>query len=95
MSRVVLGNRHATDSLDDGATREALPRAKRATVIDIADGTPIDQAFLGIVSPGGIWDTHATPGKTPAWVASDDPSLATLVAAHYGGIEIRDLEEPA
>lgn len=29
----------------------------------------------------------------PAWVASDSPALAQLLAEHYGGIEVRELED--
>lgn len=99
MPRVVLGNRHAVQSSDNGQTFEPLPRGKRATVIEIPEDTPISQAFQAITAPGGVWAAHVHPVKgqtpAPAWVASDDPTLATLIAAQYGGIEIRDLEEPA
>lgn len=107
MTRVVLGNRHATDSADNGATRFALPRGKRATVLDIDDdATSLSAAFAAITGPGGVW-AHQTGTKgehddalvpndkaVPAWVASDSAPLATLLAAHWGGIEIRELEEP-
>ena len=99
MPRVVLGNRHAHHSTDNGQTFEPLPRDKRATVIDIPDATPLADAFTAITATGGVWAAHVhqVKGQTPppAWVASDDPALATLIAAQYGGIEIRDLEEPA
>lgn len=111
MSRVVLGNRHATDSLDNGETRFALPRGKRATVVDLPEDWTLAQSFLAITSPTGVWATHtsatdeesgalvANDKAIPAWVASDDAALASLVASHFGGlagaeIEIRDLEEP-
>lgn len=103
-TRVVLGNRHATDSPDNGETRHALPKGKRATTIDIPDEVSLTQALIAITTKGGVWDTHtATREKgadpvsndkaVPAWVASDDPALASVLAAHFGGIEIRDLEE--
>lgn len=112
MSRVVLGNRHATDSLDNGETRHALPRGKRATVVDLPDEWNLAQSLLAITGAGGVWDTHtgtkteddealvSNPKAVPAWVASDDRALATVLAAHFGGItgteiEIRDLEEPS
>jgi hypothetical protein len=118
MSRIVLGNRHATDSLDHGATRFALPKGKRATVVDLPEDWTLSQAFLALTAAGGIWDTNtqtrdedgvvtstAVPDKpgakpaVPAWVASDDAALASLIAAHFGGlaevdVEIRDLEDP-
>jgi hypothetical protein len=99
MSRVVLGNRHAQQSLDNGETFEALPRGKRATVIEIPDGVSLADAFRSITGTGGVWQAHAHPVRgevpPPAWVASDDAALASLIAAQYGGIEIRELEEPA
>lgn len=91
--RLVLGNRHATDSHDNGETREPLPEGKRATVVEIPDEVSLPQAFLAITADGGVWSTHATEGAVPAWVASDNPGLAQLVASHYGDVEIRDLEE--
>lgn len=109
MSRVVLGNRNATDSTDNGVTRFALPKGKRATVIDIPEEATIYDALVAITAPDGVWAAHTsvTDEKTgeltaldrngkphrPAWVASDDPALASVLAAHFGGIEIRDLEE--
>lgn len=110
MSRVVLGNRHATESLDNGETRFALPKGKRATVVDLPEEWSLSQAFVALTAAGGIWDTHtqtkdedgvvtSNPKAFPAWVASDDAALASLVASHFGGlagapIEIRDLEDP-
>lgn len=106
MSRtiVVLGNRHASDSHDNGETRHALPRGKRATVV-ILDDLNVAQAFTTITAAGGVWATQTgtkdadgdlvpNDKAVPAWVASDDAALATVLAAHWGGIEIRELEEP-
>lgn len=97
MSRVVLGNRHAHQSLDGGETFEALPKGKRATTVEIPDELTIAEAFTAITHPSGVWAAHVhqVRGETPppAWVASDDTALATLLASHYGGIEIRELEE--
>lgn len=105
MSRVVLGNRHASDSHDNGETRFALPRGKRATVIDIPEELNLATALMAITRPGGVWATNTAVTDeesgalverdvAPAWVASDDPALASVLAAHFGGVEIRDLEEP-
>ena len=94
MPRVVLGNRHAVHSTDNGATLTPMPRGKRATVVDIPDDTPLVTALATIThDTEGVWAKHATPGARPAWVASDSPALATVLAEHFGGIEIRDLEE--
>lgn len=93
--RLVLGNRHATDSEDNGETRFVLPKGKRATVVEVPDEVSLGDAFTAITASGGIWATHAIEGAKPAWVASDNPSLAALVASHYGDIEVRELEDPA
>lgn len=98
MSRVVLGNRHAQTSHDNGETFEAMPKGKRATMLEIPDDWNIARAFTGITTdPGGAWHAHVhqVKGETPApaWVASDDPALASLLAAHYG-CEVRELETP-
>lgn len=92
MTTVVLGNRHAIHSLDNGATFEPLPRGKRATRVDIPDDMPLGQAFTAITSPQGVWAHHAKDGAVPAWVASNSDGLAALLAEHFGGIEVRDLE---
>lgn len=112
MSRVVLGNRHAIDSTDDGVTFAAMKKGKRATIIDTQDTDTLVEQFLTITSPGGVWTHHAVGpsgevqdanGDTvqrevihadakPAWVASDNPALAQLIAAHYG-CEVRELED--
>lgn len=86
--RVVLGNRHA---LDNG---EGMSRGKRATTLNFPEGTSIGEAFTNTTHPQGAWAAHAEEGATPAWVASDSDGLAQLLAEHFGGIEVRDLEEP-
>jgi hypothetical protein len=97
MTRVVLGNRHAVHSRDNGETVEELA-GKRATIVDTPDGQTIGETFKAVTDPGGIWATH-TGGRdvSPAWVASDSPGLAQLLAEHYGAdgkaIEVRDLED--
>lgn len=91
MTRVVLGNRHAIHSRDDGETVEKL-KGKRATTIDVPEGQTLAETFQAITNAGGIWGAHASEGATPAWVASDSPELAGLLAAHFDGIEVRDLE---
>jgi hypothetical protein len=94
MPRVVLGNRNAVHSRDHGETREKLP-GKQATVIDIDESTSLGSAFQSITSPvKGIWASHSAEGATPAWVASDSPAMAAILAEHFGGIEIRKLADP-
>jgi hypothetical protein len=85
--RVVLGNRNAVDN------GEKMTRGKRATIVDFPDDISLGQAFTDLTAPTGVWAAHATEGAKPAWVASESKSLATLVADHFGGIEIRTLEE--
>jgi hypothetical protein len=93
---VVLGNRHAIESHDHGKTWEKLPRGKRATRVEIPEEYTLAEAFVAITHPGqGLWTRHSQDGKAPAWVASDSPGLAALVSEHFGGIEVRDLEEPS
>lgn len=95
MTRVVLGNRHAIHSLDHGETFVKMDKGKRATVIDgLEDRSALDQLRAIIDPEQGIWALHATPGAKPAWVASDSPGLAQLLSEHFGGIEIRPLEDP-
>ncbi len=90
---VILGNRNAIESVDNGATFTPMPKAKRATRIEIPDDFKVSQAFVSITAPGGVWATQAQEDAIPAWVASESPGLASLLAEHFGGIEIRDLEE--
>ena len=78
--RLYLGNRNAP------------VKGKQCTTVDFPDGTSLGEAFTVLTAPDGVWANHAKPGSTPAWVASDSASLATLVADHFGGIEIRDVE---
>lgn len=94
MPRVVLGNRDAVQSRDHGETREPLP-GKQATVVDIDESTPLGEAFQSIVHTSrGVWASHAAEGSKPAWVASDSAGMAAILAEHFGGIEIRELEDP-
>lgn len=88
---LVLGNRDAMESRDNGETFERMPKGKRATTIGpFEEGTSLASALRIVES---VWGTHAAEGATPAWVASDHAGLATLVADTFGGIEIRELDE--
>lgn len=86
---VVLGNRHAIQSLDNGETFNPLPKGKRATTVDIPDDMSLVDALRAI---DDLWPKHSHEAKPPAWVASDSPGLAALVAENFGRIEIRDLQ---
>lgn len=94
MTTVVLGNRHAIESRDNGQTIEPMPKGKRATVVNIPEGTSLGEAFTTVTHPVGVWGSNAKEGSAPAWVASDSPGLAQLLGEHYG-VEVRDLEDNA
>lgn len=89
--RVVLGNRTAIHQVGDAV--ELMPKGKRATVVDLPDELTLAEAFITITHPQGVWANHAKADTVPVWVASDNDGLAALLAEHFRGIEIRDLEE--
>lgn len=96
MTIVYLGNRNAVeviDDPDDGAIAHAEDRAvrktrrpapgKRCTTVQPPDGMALVDVLYDIVLPGrGIWAAHSDD-PAPAWVASTDPALAQVLAAHY------------
>lgn len=101
---VFLGNHKATDLLpvlDDAGnktfdgdgeiakSRQPIDGKRRIEIISHPLRGDVSEIFADITAPGGIWKTHAQDGSKPAWVASDDPSIATLLAAFYG-CEIRE-----
>lgn len=100
---VVLGNRDAVHIPPGGTEHERMPRGKRATRVELPDGISIADALTTIVHPQGVWHAHVDTSRTdsdgativppPAWVAGDHAGLVSLVAEHFGGIEIRELEE--
>jgi hypothetical protein len=68
---VVLGNRNAIQSLDNGETFNPLPKGKRATTVEIPDDMSLVDALRAIAD---LWPKHSHQGKPPAWVASDSPA---------------------
>lgn len=97
--RIVLGNRDAVHTVkkpgDDGELVETVEKlkGKRATEIDIPDGTDLVSALTTITHGSrGVWASHAAEGATPAWIAGDNEALVGFLAAHFGGIEIRELD---
>jgi hypothetical protein len=95
--RLVLGNRHAVHSRDNGETIERLPKGKRATSIEFPEETSLLEAFKTVVDPLGVWQAHVDdPERAPAWIAVDDehPMLAAMLSEHFGGVEIRELLDP-
>lgn len=94
MTRVVLGNRNAIHSHDDGETVERL-KGKRATLVQIDAERSALQILNAILKPAdGVWANHAVEGSKPAWVASDDANVAGMLADHFGGLEVRNLLNP-
>lgn len=89
---VYLGNRDAIEVVtnsDGGTERRALPKGKRATTVVLGEDLPLMAAAYDITHPGrGVWSAHSS-ADAPAWVASTDPDLAQLLAAHWK-CEIRE-----
>jgi hypothetical protein len=83
---VYLGNRSAVDVVS--GTRIPLP-GKRCTTVRIPPGTSLLQAAYDVThSTHGVWQAHSDADR-PAWVASTDPALAQMLAAHFR-CELRD-----
>lgn len=91
MTRVVLGNDSAVESLDNGDTFVPV-EGSRETAIDVPDEYTLAQGFMAITHPQGVWANHAVEGTVPTFVASDSAALAALLADHFD-IEIRELQE--
>jgi hypothetical protein len=99
--KLVLGNRDAVESRDNGDTFERMPKGKRATEFVFPEGISLLEAFQ--VVTGGGWAAHVDTTQTdkdgavvvpsPAWVASDNGVLADMVSENFGGVEVRELEE--
>src|SRR2546430_12005761 len=104
---VYLGNRNAVEVLDDkddllaaadegrapARIRQALP-GKRCTTVSVPAGLSLMEAAYDIThSTRGVWPAHSDDAA-PTWVASTDPVLAQLLAAHWG-CELRDPEPQA
>lgn len=90
---VWLGNRKAVEVVTDpdGAhpddtMRRAIP-GKQCTRVQLAPGLTRVQAAHHITH---LWPSHSD-ADTPAWVASTDPALASLLADEWG-CELRDPE---
>jgi hypothetical protein len=95
---VCLGNRAGielvADPNDSEETAAAEGRAirkvpnhlgdgKRCTTVVIPADNGIAAGFVDITSPTGIWSAHSAD-PAPAWVASTNPVMASLLAQHYG-----------
>jgi hypothetical protein len=84
-THVWLGNHQAVEVTRDD--KDQLVRTpldgKRCTTVAIPDGRPLAEAITEITHQQGVWAYHSDATK-PAWVASDNPLLAEVLAAHYG-----------
>lgn len=106
-TRVWLGNRSAIEIVDDAKaaakmtadeiaehgirkTRRRIPVAKAATFIAVEPGLKLFDQIRDITK---LWP-NVSDADAPAWIASTDSRLAELLAEHYGGIEVREPENP-
>lgn len=105
--RVWLGNRAAIEQIPDQAKiakmsdaelavqgepllRRPIPVAKACTFFRVRpDATMLD----GVQEVVRAWP-HVSDAQAPAWVASTDDTYAQMISEHFGGIEIRDPEDP-
>lgn len=95
MTIIALGNRDAATAVtnEDGTKKmEALPKGKRATIVNFPDDYSLGQCLRALTDGDGVINNHFASGAKPAWVAGDDETLVDLLAAEFGGIEVRPLE---
>lgn len=102
---VWLGNRNAVEVVPDEddsheqAAAEGRPvrtvrrpidgPAKNCTTVTVPHGLPLLEAAYDIThAQRGVWQAHSDD-PAPAWVASTDPTLAQILAAHWT-CELRD-----
>lgn len=105
--RVWLGNRAAIELVEDTdaragmsaeeireqgvpKTRRPIPVSKTATFLALEPGLALFDRIRDITR---LWP-HMSDAAAPAWVASTDRRTAELLAEHYGGIEVREPENP-
>lgn len=96
---VYLGNRNAIEILPDPDDPENPERRTRTPIKtpkkSITEITPptglrlLEIATLITDPHRGVWQAHSDD-DAPAWVASTDPALASVLSEHWGGIEIRE-----
>ncbi len=88
---VYLGNRQAIEVIeipDSGISLRRPLRGKLCTKIVFPSGMKLMDAARDVTHPQGVWNAHSN-AEAPAWVASTDPTLAHLLASHWG-CEVRD-----
>ncbi|GLY08261.1 hypothetical protein [Actinoplanes sp. NBRC 101535] len=105
--RVWLGNRQAVEEVTDHErlaamtdtelaqqgepkVRRAIPMKKACTFLNIPGGTPLLEGVGTVVK---AWP-HMSDASAPAWVASTSGAYASLLAEHFGGVEVREPEDP-
>lgn len=85
-----------TDELRDPAAREHVDSPYVEMIVP--DDVSLADLIVSVTNPAqGIWVSHG-PDEYPEWVASDDPTIAAILAAHYAKqagrqIPVVDLEE--
>lgn len=107
VTRVWLGNRATIELVDDldaaakmtaaelaaggvPKIRRPIPIKKNSTYIGLPEGTKLFDGIRDIVA---LWP-NMSDDPAPAWVASTDPRYAELLAEHWGGVEVREPENP-
>lgn len=93
---VWLGNRSAVEIIEDPLdptkkTRTPIDGPKKnCTTVKLAPGLKLlDAARVITDAGGGVWQAHSND-ESPAWVASTNPALASVLSEHFGGIEVRE-----
>ena len=66
----------------DPADRETVDMKSRLET-QFPPGYSVQDALQDVIRPGGVWRSHS-PDAAPAWVASDDPTLALILSRLYG-----------
>ncbi len=89
--KVWLGNRAPIEVVGDGdeKTRRKIPVPKACTYVALEPQGLLEQA--GHVK--ALWP-HVSDAEAPAWVASTSRRLAELISDAYGGVEVREPENP-
>ena len=70
-----FGNAAPLHDVDPDSTDE------HTTDIEFPDGLSIEEAFITVTDPSGVWTAQS--GAAPTWVACSDPDLEAQFCAHY------------
>jgi hypothetical protein len=85
---VWLGNHNAVQTVD--GQRQPLD-GERVTIVHPPAGLTTAELIHDLTHDRGIWAAHSD-ADAPAWVASTDPDLATVISGLFG-CPIRDAAE--